>query len=169
MPEKRPGEWWENCISWNGHWGYNPEGKFQSNTWVLKRLALARSWGGNFLLNVGPAPDGTMQEGYYERLSELAAWMSHSGKSLIGAEPVPWEEHGSLPITRNENVWYVHLFPDDGNLISLKNVLEPAKVYLLRTNDELAYSFRNKQISIEVPPDLMTGLDNVVSIEWEVR
>ena len=31
-----PEGWWENCIAWNGHWGYNPEGEFQPNSWVFE-------------------------------------------------------------------------------------------------------------------------------------
>lgn len=167
MPETRPEGWWENCISWNGHWGFNPEGKFQTNTWVMRRLALARSWRGNFLLNVGPAPDGTMQAGFYERCAELAEWMVHSRQSLIGAKPVLWEQHGEIPITSGENVWYVHLLPERENLVSLKNVDRPNKVLILRTGENIEYSYKGNDLQFTFPADKRTMLDDVITLYWK--
>lgn len=166
MPDKKPEGWWENCISWNGHWGYNPEGKFQTNSWVMQRLVLARSWGGNFLLNCGPAPDGTMQEGFYERCSELTQWMEHSRESLIGAGSVNWEKYGPISMTRRDKVWYVHILPDTKLPVVLNKIERPGKIIQLRTKTELKYTYSGKKLTINLPFKERSPLNEVIALYW---
>ena len=166
LPEGRPKGWWENCISWNGHWGYNPSGRFQSARWVLDRLVRARAWGGNFLLNVGPAPDGTMPEGYYERCREIADWMVHSRDALIAAGPSPSDDRANVPITMRGNTWYLLVPPDHRQTVELRHVYGPSVVTLLRTGEALTYVHRDGLLRIDVPDALRTGLHDVVAVTW---
>lgn len=41
-------------------------------SWMLDRLQQVRRWKGNYLINVGPRPDGTLPDAYYQRMNELA-------------------------------------------------------------------------------------------------
>ena len=43
------------------------------------------SKGGNFLLNVGPRPDGTIQPEFVERFAGVGAWMRHHGEAIYGS------------------------------------------------------------------------------------
>lgn len=166
LPEGRPFGWWENCISWNGHWGYNPEGAFQPNAWVLDRLTRARAWGGNFLLNVGPAPDGTMPPGYYERCAELAAWMAHSGPSLIGAGPSPGEDRADAAITTRGNTWYLHVPPGRSEPLSLRYGEKPASVVLLRTGAPVPHEHDAGVLRVTMPEGAPPALHDVVAVTW---
>lgn len=71
FPESEPGQWWETCMVSNGHWGYNPGNPLPELDWWVERRDRCNRWGGNFLPNVGPAPDGTMPDDFYERCREL--------------------------------------------------------------------------------------------------
>ncbi|MBS3800478.1 MAG: alpha-L-fucosidase [Thioalkalivibrio sp.] len=71
MPETRPDRWWEACMVSNGHWGYNPDNRLPDIDWWVDHRDRCNAWGGNFLPNVGPAPDGTMPEDFYERCQQL--------------------------------------------------------------------------------------------------
>ena len=49
----------------------------------------------NFLLNIGPRPDGTIQEEFVTRLKEIGGWVSKNGESVFGTRggpigPRPW-------------------------------------------------------------------------------
>jgi hypothetical protein len=55
----------------NGHWGYNPGSPLPELDWWLERRDRCNHWGGNFLPNVGPAPDGTMPDDFYELCSKM--------------------------------------------------------------------------------------------------
>ncbi len=101
----------------------------KSNSWVIENLVNARSMGGNILLNIGPAPDGTMQPEFYERTAELAKWMAHSKKSLIGADPLKsWKEISNVPVTGKDKEWYLHILPGKQEEIWLKTDLKPIEV-----------------------------------------
>lgn len=72
FPETRPEQWWEMCDTTNGHWGYNPDKPLPDPTWFTYWLQKCRDWGGNFLANIGPSPDGTMPDDYYELCEQLS-------------------------------------------------------------------------------------------------
>jgi len=72
FPESPPGTWWELCQITNGHWGYNPGKPLPEVSWWTDKLERCRAWGGSFLVNVGPAPDGTMPDDFYERCEALS-------------------------------------------------------------------------------------------------
>ena len=167
MPEETPDDWWENCISWSGHWGYSPDSPVQPVDWVIGKLVTARAWGGNFLLNIGPAPDGTMRPEYYERTAELARWMKHSKESLIGTEGVRnWKEFSTVPLTSRGRTWYLHLLPDTSASVEIRDVSRPKSVKLLRTNEPVAYAYENAALRIIIPGDLRKTVDDVIAVEW---
>ncbi len=167
MPESAPDGWWENCVIWSGHWGYSPDMVIERNEWVFDKLVTIRSWGGNLLLNLGPAPDGTMRPGYYERTAELAAWMAHSRASLIGAGPLRnWKDYSTVPVTRKDATWYLHVLPKHRGAVELFAVPEPADVKLLRDGTKLKYTYEGRRISVAFPKELRKGLDDVVAVIW---
>ena len=55
-----PGVDWETCMTMNDHWGWNKnDANWKSAEDLIKKLTDIASKGGNFLLNIGPKPDGT--------------------------------------------------------------------------------------------------------------
>ncbi len=173
LPAGPPPGWWENCISWNGHWGYNPKGRFQSAAWVVDRLVQARSWGGNFLLNVGPAPDGTMPPGFYERCDELAAWMEQNRPSLIGADPSPGDDRANVPITTQGdavklgNTWYLHVPPQFDKIVEVSFVDKPDAVVNLASGEPMA--FEHEDGTLRISPPESGPLGTAVAVTWSVN
>jgi alpha-L-fucosidase len=161
----RPTGWWEYCTTWNGHWGYNPNGKFLPASWVIETLVKTRAWGGNFLLNVGPAPDGTMPGGFYERCGEISAWMTHNCESLIGAQPSPGDSRSNAPITLGEHRWYIHVLPTVRQPVEVRDVPRPQSVNLLASGAKLTFRHVGGILRFEVPQAQRTALDDVVVIQ----
>ncbi|NBC82117.1 MAG: hypothetical protein GVY19_01930 [Bacteroidetes bacterium] len=130
MPEAPPPyEWWEYTISWKGHWGYSPHLPYQfNNNQIIERLVDVRKWGGNFLLNFGPAPDGTMPDEFYQRLDSLENWMRKHKKSVIHTSPLLFPGNCNKPATRNNREWFVFLMPEDDGRVEIQQVSEPAKI-----------------------------------------
>jgi alpha-L-fucosidase len=167
LPKGAPDGWWETCTIWNGHWGYNPNGRFRGNDWVLHQLATARSWGGNLLLNCGPAPDGTMPPGFYERCAELAQWMKHGRVSLLDANELrQWPGFSPVPITRRDKTWYCHLDPSAKSPLVLKGMPLPAETTLLADGRKLAARLEDGNLLVEIPQQERTKLDDVVVLRW---
>jgi alpha-L-fucosidase len=167
IPEKAPDTWWESCLQWGSSWGYSPDpASIKPDSWVIENLVNARSMGGNILLNIGPAPDGTMQPEFYERTAELAKWMAHSKKSLIGADPLKsWKEISNVPITRKDKEWYLHILPGKQKEIRLKIALKPANVRLLQTNEKVKFKKEGNYLLFDLPMK-SNGLDDVIVVTW---
>jgi alpha-L-fucosidase len=112
-PHPSPQEFqlWETCMTMNGTWSYNPSDKnFKSAEELIRTLVEVASRGGNFLLNVGPSPEGTFPPMSEERLQRIGKWMHVNGESIYGTT---YGQLQSLPfgrMTSKGRVIYLHLF-----------------------------------------------------------
>ncbi|TFH34384.1 MAG: alpha-L-fucosidase, partial [Bacteroidia bacterium] len=78
-----PGIDWESCMTMNDHWGYNSyDNNWKSATDLIRKLSDIASKGGNFLLNVGPEPDGTFPDQSVMLLKEIGDWMDVYSESI---------------------------------------------------------------------------------------
>jgi len=76
---------WEACMTFNGSWGYMPSAiDWRSVREVIEMLHTATGSGGNLLLNIGPAPDGSVPPEGLERLTALGDWVKQNGEALYG-------------------------------------------------------------------------------------
>ena len=83
-PEKE-GRAWEACMTFNGAWGYMPiSPDWRSTREVVGLLNAATAGGGNLLLNIGPAPDGSVPPEAVERLTAVGQWARTNQEALYG-------------------------------------------------------------------------------------
>ncbi len=89
-PEERitaakPGRAWEACMTMNGSWGHMPAGiDWHPVRAILNMLACSTSGAGNLLLNIGPAPDGSVPPEATERLVPVGKWLARNGEAVYG-------------------------------------------------------------------------------------
>ncbi len=77
---------WEACMTFNGAWGYMPSAiDWRSPRDVIMMLCTVTGYGGNLLLNVGPAPDGSIPPEAVDRLSTVGKWTRRYGEAMYGA------------------------------------------------------------------------------------
>lgn len=160
-----PGVWWEFNETWSGHWGYSPLSPFRDFNAVIKALVYARSYGGNYLPDIGPQPDGRMRSEFYDQCIKLSKWMIKNKESVIGTTDFPdWNKISSIPLTRSGNIIYAHLLKEsDGKvLIDLKQ--EPKEVILLTTGDSLPFKYHQQRIELNVPDASREYIDDVVKL-----
>ena len=133
-----PGKYWETCMTMNDHWGFNRrDSAWKSTGELIKDLADIASKGGNFLLNVGPTPEGLFPQASIDRLHAVGRWMNVNGEAIYGTSASPfdkleWGRCTQKPIAGGTRL-YLHVFkwPLDGKLILHGIANSPKQSYLL--------------------------------------
>ena len=118
-----PGVDWESCMTMNDTWGYKKDDhKWKSVQTLIRNLVDTASKGGNYLLNVGPQPDGLIPHASVERLAAMGRWMKANGESIRGtrASPIGKPDWGRVTCRTDGDsaTLYLHVFdwPKDGKL-----------------------------------------------------
>jgi len=66
----------------NGSWGFNiTDTAFKSTRELIGNLVRAAGDDANLLLNIGPRPDGTIQQEFVDRLHDIGQWLGIYGDS----------------------------------------------------------------------------------------
>ncbi len=82
---EQAGRAWEACMTFNGSWGYMPiSPDWRSAREVVGLLNAATAGSGNLLLNIGPAPDGSVPPEAVERLSAVGRWLEPNREAVYG-------------------------------------------------------------------------------------
>jgi alpha-L-fucosidase len=111
---------WELCDTLGDLWGYAPvDRNRKSAREILLRLVTCASRDGNFLLNVGPRPDGSVPAWQTRKMSQIGAWTRRHAGSIYGCEGewhrpfttglAPWR------VTRKGRRLFLHLFRYPGS------------------------------------------------------
>ena len=144
---------WESCMTLNDHWQYiDYDQNWKSSQSLIRMLVDITSKGGNFLLDVGPRPDGLFPQPAVERLEAIGRWMQVNGESIYGTKASPlrqqpaWGRCTAKRLPDGTTRLYLHVFdwPKDGNLIvsglqglvSQVFMLADAKRTGLKVNDD---------------------------------
>jgi alpha-L-fucosidase len=157
----------ETCDTMNRSWGYNArDDRYKSTSELLRYLARAAGYGANFLLNVGPRPDGTIQPEFVERLKEMGAWLNKYGESIYGTErgpigPRPWGV-----TTKKGNKVYVHVLEQPDELLALPALPgKVAKATLLLDGKTVEFEDHRWGLLLRLPSARRDPHDTVVVLE----
>src|SRR5678816_4601968 len=75
----------ETCETMNNSWGYNiTDVSYKSMKNLIHYMVNAAGHNANFLLNVGPMPNGQIQTEFKDTLKEMGSWMKQYGGSIYG-------------------------------------------------------------------------------------
>ena len=168
-----PGWDWETCMTINNCWGWNKNDRgWKSPEDLIRKLIDIASKGGNYLLNVGPKPDGAFPDAAIERLRDIGQWMGANGEAIHGtrANPVgtvPWGR-----ITRktagDRTRLYLHVFkcpPGGGELLvpGLQNKVLGAR--LLDGGKALKTTSNEQGVAVQVPEAAPSPIASVIVLE----
>ena len=73
----------ETCMTMNNTWGYSITDKnYKSSEDLIRRLVTAAGLNANFLLNIGPRPDGKLPDQAVEILKQIGSFMKENGETI---------------------------------------------------------------------------------------
>lgn len=163
-----PSRDWEMCATMNTSWGW----KRGDNDWKpasnhLYTLAHTVSRNGNYLLNVGPMPDGSIPPHAIEILSELAEYKQAIDTTIHKAEPSPFKQ--TFPwgvVTKNGHQLFLHIFDKTLNSIMLPGrALEIKAVTDVLSNNAIEWQGHGN--GIPLPPVIHHSMPRIVAVELE--
>jgi alpha-L-fucosidase len=159
---------WETCMTINNTWAYDKNDKeFKSVKELIQHLANVASKGGNFLLDVGPTPEGMIQPEFVERLQAIGKWLKVNGASIYGTTYGPLQDLPFGKTTAKGNSIYLHVFdwPKRPQLEIPALKAGVSQVIILATGEKLHYEQRGDRVTIAVPPQPPDPYDSVLEID----
>jgi alpha-L-fucosidase len=121
----------ETCETINNSWGFNlNDPRHKSTRDLVHYLVRAAGYGANFLLNVGPMPNGRIQPEFVTRLQEIGRWLEKNGESIYGTRGGPVTPRSWGVTTQKGNTVYVHLLDWEDASLALPPL--PGKVTAAR-------------------------------------
>jgi alpha-L-fucosidase len=153
IPKPEDFQLWETCMTINNTWAYNMHDReFKSAQFLIRGLVEVASRGGNFLLNVGPQPDGLIQPEFQERLRAIGDWLQVNGDSIYGTTYGPVQGMTAVRTTAKGKKVFVHVFDWPSSSLEIDGLT--AKViaaHLLATGQKLGFRQTEGKLQIDLP------------------
>lgn len=157
---------WEECRGIGNSFGYNrTEGLNEYSTAkdLVKLLVSTVSAGGNLLLDIGPAADGTIPVIMQQRLIEIGRWLKVNGDAIYGTrsfiktkkdEAINSETNKTIFFTRKEGKLFLICTEWPKGPVILRNIkaAKDVKVKMLGTDREIQFKSNGTDLSIIAPP-----------------
>ncbi|HKB12334.1 MAG TPA: alpha-L-fucosidase [Vicinamibacterales bacterium] len=161
----------ETCETMNGAWGFNiTDRRYKSTRDLVRYLARAAGADANFLLNVGPMPNGRIQPEFVTRLHEIGGWLSKNGEAIYGTRGGPIAPRPWGVTTKKGNRVYVHaLDVPDGRLLLPPLGAKIRGARFLATGAGATFSEHDFGVVLEIPSASTDPFDTVVALDLEAK
>ncbi len=155
----------ETCDTINRSWGYNENDRdFKSVRELIHYLVKAAGNNSNFLLDVGPKPDGSVQVEFRERLAAMGKWISINGESIYGTRggPVPPQSWG-VSTGKNDTV-FLHVLDDSADIIAVPDLGEKITEATLLDGTVIEYETTGIGTIFKLPEQGRDEYDTVIVV-----
>jgi len=160
VPEKALPFVWETCMTMGDQWSYKPNDNYKSPRHLIHLLVDIVAKGGNFLLNIGPDPDGQLPAPAVKRLQEIGRWMQVNGEGIYGSRAVAPYKVGRVCMTKKgSTIYLIYLADKDENappaVLSIPALTGGKNVQMLGVKTPVSFSFdAGKGLTIRIPEDV---------------
>jgi alpha-L-fucosidase len=149
----------------NNSWGYNKSDKnFKSTHDLVQYLVKAAGNNANFLLNVGPMPDGTIQPEFRQHLAEMGVWLRVNGASVYGTRggPVPPQSWGVT--TQKAGIVYLHVLTNTDQVVAVPDFGKKVLEAKLLTGGKVNFASTGMGTIVQIPKTGRDLYDTVVAL-----
>lgn len=157
----------EMCDTINGAWGFNlQDRRHKSVKDLVQLLVRAAGYDSNFLLNVGPMPNGRIQEEHKARLQEIGDWLETHGESIYGTRGGPVAPRPWGVTTRKDDTVYVHVLDwQDTSLLVPSLGATVTRATFLKNGAAAEFRTVPEGVIITLPKAPLDEYDTVVALE----
>jgi alpha-L-fucosidase len=159
VPDKQLSYPWESCIPLSNDWGYVKHPTFKSPAKVINTLIEIVAKGGNFVLGVGPTPEGIIQPEVVQRLKAIGVWMRQNGGAIYNTQSAEVYNSGNTWFTADKNgktIYAIYRLDEKETLPAVikwqGNIpAKGSKIRLLANGSSLAWKVKNNEVSVTLP------------------
>jgi alpha-L-fucosidase len=127
-------------------WSFKPHDKYKSTHRLIQLLVEIVAKGGNFLLNIGPQPDGQLPAEALARMKEIGDWMKINGEAIYATRPIAPYKDGNVSFThKGTTVYAIYVTKGETDAMPAEisfSTLQPvvgSKVHLLGVSEPLKW------------------------------
>lgn len=111
---------WESCMTMNDSWGYQKaDDNWKTPKTIVRNLITCARGGGNYLLNIGPKPDGSIPEESVRILTSVGKWVDQNQSTIFGAERCNVARSSYCNFSRKGNTLFIHVYDWPGDTVAI--------------------------------------------------
>ena len=157
----------EVCETINGSWGFNlQDRKHKSNKELIHYLIKAAGYGSNFLLNVGPMPNGKIQSEHKASLKAIGKWLGKNGNTIYETRKGPFTPNENFVSTQKGNIIYLHVLNPELKILQMNKL--PSQVKSVKIfNSKESLNFRNDRYGfiVDIGNNQLDPIDTIIEIQ----
>jgi alpha-L-fucosidase len=158
----------ETCETMNNSWGFNiTDTNYKSVPKLIHYIVNAAGYNANFLLNIGPMPNGEIQQEFTDTLKSIGQWLKVNGETIYGTRGnvVPKQEWGAVTI--KGKTLYVHILKhlDNGSLLIPNITPKVLKAILFSDKRKIKFEQQANGVTIHLDNIPQDKIDTIVQLE----
>ncbi len=179
IPVRAPKGPFEFCTTINESWGWRPSDlNYKSSRQCIRMFCDVISLGGNLLLDLGPKPDGTIDERYVRVLEDLGRFIRDHEEAIYETSAgIPASCYGSGSVLSSDRrALYLFLYDQPSEFICVKGLRSSIKsISVLHSGQALKWNWTGGAPWNGIPGTLwikgdeirMHDLATVIKLEFE--
>jgi len=157
---------WETCMTMGNSWSYVPGDHYKPSLQIVQLLIKIVSRGGNFLMNIGPGPDGDWDPEAYKRLADIGKWIKINGEGIYASKAVAPYSAGDIFFTQTNfgSDEYAFLLSKNNDVafepvvkIPTGNDRKVKKIALLGIGQKLKWKQEGGDILVTIPKSMQSN------------
>ena len=158
----------ETCETMNDSWGFNiTDRKYKTSKSLIHYMINAASLNANFLLNVGPMPDGTIQSEFTDTLKVIGNWMERYGETIYGTRGAVVKTQPWGVVTAKEKTFYAHILksPQEAYIFIPDLKEKISEVVLFDNKAKLRYKQQPEGLFIYLDSLPLNAVDTIIELK----
>jgi alpha-L-fucosidase len=160
---------WESCMTMNDSWGYHAaDDGWKTPKTIIRNLITCARDGGNYLLNIGPKPDGSIPAESVRILTAVGEWMSKYGSTIRGADICQDKRGNYVSFTRKGNTLFAHVHYYPGETVVIGNLLNKVNAAkMVATGQPVKFQQDDFRVRLTGLPKTSTDLVTTFALECD--
>jgi alpha-L-fucosidase len=136
------GRAWESCMTMNDSWGYQAaDDNWKNSRTILRNLITCARDDGNYLLNIGPKPDGSIPEPSVRALREAGEWLQTNSHTIYETDICQVRRSNYASFTRKGNTLFMHVHFWPGEYVAISGLrVKVTAAKLIKTGEPVTFA-----------------------------